>query len=127
MKLKVDASTCSGCGACKLVCALKNFKDINPCKAALNVKGFFPSPGKYNVEVCNQCGACAEACPVDAIYLEDGVYLINEDECINCMNCVEACPTGVMMTHKDVDVPFKCTNCGECVSLCPRGVLSFEK
>lgn len=127
MNLKYIESKCSGCRTCQLICALKNFQQNNPSKAALRIEGQFPAPGKYVVHLCNQCGACAEVCPVDAISLENGAYLIHDEICIGCMNCVEACPKGVMMKHKDLEAPFKCINCGECVEICPRDAIAFEK
>ena len=41
---------------------------------------------------CIACGACVEACPVNAIAEGDGKYEINADECIECGACAEACP-----------------------------------
>lgn len=127
MKLAAISSNCSGCRVCAVVCALHNQKEVNPSKAALVVLGEFPAPGKYKVNLCDQCGACGEVCPVDAIYNEDGIYLINDSECSGCMNCIDACPQGVMINHKEKDVPIKCTNCGECVSICPRDAIIFQE
>ena len=41
---------------------------------------------------CIACGACSEACPVNAIKEGDTKYEINADECIECGACAEACP-----------------------------------
>lgn len=52
---------------------------------------------KVSVQECAICGACIDACPVDAISL-DKVHLdfrypqINEDICIHCNQCEKACP-----------------------------------
>lgn len=52
---------------------------------------------KVSVQECAICGACINACPVDAISL-DKVHLdfrypqINEDICIHCNRCEKACP-----------------------------------
>lgn len=52
---------------------------------------------KVSVQECAICGACINACPVDAISL-DKVHLdfrypqINEDICIHCSQCEKACP-----------------------------------
>lgn len=108
-----------------MVCALENFREVNPSKAALRIEGRFPAPGDYRIHLCDQCGQCAEACPEDAIYLENGVYLINDDECTGCMICVEECPGGVLFEHKTMAMPIKCTLCGECVSACPRDALQL--
>ena len=52
---------------------------------------------KVSVQECAICGACINACPVNAISL-DKVHLdfrypqINEDICIHCNRCEKACP-----------------------------------
>jgi len=125
MHLKYIESKCSGCRTCQLACSLVNFKVNNPSKSALRIDGKFPNPGNYNVRVCNQCGICAEVCPVDAIRKEGDTYKIDKNICIGCMACVEACPKDVIIEHEDYDTPFKCVNCRACVSICPRDALEF--
>lgn len=123
MQLRAIHENCSGCRTCLLACALENFHQVRPSLAVLRIQGLFPAPGVYRVHLCDQCGACAEVCPVEAIVLEDGVYQVQEEECIQCMECVDACPHGVMCTHPDMETPFKCTMCGACVQACPRGAI----
>ena len=43
-------------------------------------------------EKCTGCGSCVEACPVDAIKVENDKAIINNDECIDCGTCVDECP-----------------------------------
>jgi len=123
MQLKAIHQNCSGCGVCRLVCALENFREVNPSKAALRIEGRFPAPGDYRIHLCDQCGVCAEVCPVEAIYEKQGAFIIDADACTGCMLCVAECPRGVLIEHKRSETPIKCTLCGECVQACPRDAL----
>ncbi len=125
--LKAIHDRCSGCRACLLACSLDNFREMTVSKAALGIQGRFPAPGDYRVLLCDQCGACAEACPTEAIRETEGRYLIDHDLCMGCLSCVEACPKGVMFAHPSLDEPIKCTLCGACVAICPRGALVLER
>lgn len=123
VRITVDASRCSGCRTCELVCAMEHYAETNPKKAALKVVGHFPVPGHYEVRTCTQCGDCAEVCPTSAIKEQNDVYYIDEEECISCDACVSECPHNVMFTHPDLSVPIKCDGCGECVKYCPMNAI----
>ena len=123
----LNHENCSGCGVCKLACSLVNFKQVTPSKAMLRIEGLFPEPGIYQIHFCDQCGECAEACPEEAIVLEDGKYLINEEECTACHACVEACPRSVMIIKPEDDMPAKCILCGECAEVCPRQAIMISE
>lgn len=48
-------------------------------------------------ELCTGCQACKEACPVQAIHMEENsrgfVYpKIDQSICINCKKCTKICP-----------------------------------
>lgn len=45
-----------------------------------------------NKDTCIACGACADACPVDALTVTD-VCECDADACIDCGSCVSVCPT----------------------------------
>ncbi len=53
-----------------------------------------------NVERCLACGACAYACPVDAVsiqYTNDKAILtFNYARCIRCTYCRDKCPVGAI-------------------------------
>jgi len=48
----------------------------------------------FHKALCKRCGLCEDACPVNAINLEDGIHRIDREKClgIECGKCVEACP-----------------------------------
>lgn len=43
---------------------------------------------------CVSCGACAGACPANAISEGASHYEIDPDTCLECGACAGACPTG---------------------------------
>ncbi|MCF0150304.1 MAG: 4Fe-4S binding protein [Firmicutes bacterium] len=43
---------------------------------------------------CVSCGACEAQCPVGAISMGDGKYVINADTCVSCGACAGSCPVG---------------------------------
>ncbi len=47
---------------------------------------------KVKKENCTACGACVEACPVEAITLGE-CAVIDADTCIDCGTCVDECPS----------------------------------
>ena len=120
MELSAIYENCSGCGTCRLACAIVNFQEVNPSKSLLGIEALFPAPGEYRIHLCDQCGVCADNCPEDAIQLEKGVFLVDPDACTGCLICVEVCPHEVMFEQPDSGVPAKCTLCGECALTCPR-------
>jgi formate hydrogenlyase subunit 6/NADH:ubiquinone oxidoreductase subunit I len=126
MKIKAIPERCSGCCVCRLACGLSNYGQVNPAMSAIAISGRFPEPGTYEINLCVQCGACAEACPVQAIQEENGVYSIQAETCIGCGECVPVCPTRILFLHPGVDTPIKCTLCKACVELCPRNALTIE-
>lgn len=42
---------------------------------------------------CNQCGICAEVCPVNAVDSADS-RIIDKEKCITCCACIKKCPIG---------------------------------
>lgn len=47
---------------------------------------------EVNQDKCTGCGLCVEACPVEAISLENDKAKVDDEKCIVCGRCVEECP-----------------------------------
>ncbi len=45
---------------------------------------------------CVTCGACEGACPVGAISMGEGQFVIDADSCVSCGSCEGACPVGAI-------------------------------
>lgn len=43
-------------------------------------------------DACKSCGACAGACPVEAISEGEDKYVIDADLCVDCGTCADNCP-----------------------------------
>ena len=45
-------------------------------------------------DTCVSCGACAGACPVNAISEGEDKMVIDADLCVDCGACAGVCPVG---------------------------------
>ena len=59
-------------------------------KQNLNISRRFLPQRVVNKDLCNQCGVCADRCPVAALTLKP--YPIYAEHCILCFNCMRWCP-----------------------------------
>lgn len=71
VKIRINAKFCSGCRTCELICALTHEEENNPKKAFIKIRGRFPNPGGYTIEIlegCKECGLCAKFCLMHALF-----------------------------------------------------------
>jgi len=91
---------------------------------------------------CLHSGDCVEACPFDAMYMnEDGLPVVIENNCTACGICVDTCPRNILELHplsqeiivfcRSLDrgaVARKgcknaCIACGICARACPEAIV----
>lgn len=127
-RIVIDNSKCTGCRLCATVCALSNEGVNNPKKSRV----FVVTDWQYRLNavlLCYQCpkAPCASACPVDAIFRDNGVVKIDYEKCIGCGVCIADCPFGVIGQYNNKVV--KCELCGgepQCVKFCETGALRLS-
>jgi carbon-monoxide dehydrogenase iron sulfur subunit len=75
---------------------------------------------------------CLHACPAGAITLDErGVALIDDQACTRCGACAAACPYQALLYCEGEDRYLKCDLCAGredgalCVALCPAGALTM--
>lgn len=56
---------------------------------------------KFDKDLCNYCGLCAEVCPVEAIKVEAENIEYDEKKCIGCGDCVFSCPVSAWKKDKE--------------------------
>ncbi|HRX32501.1 MAG TPA: EFR1 family ferrodoxin [Tenuifilaceae bacterium] len=90
-------------------------------KYELNVKGKFPYKERSQSQPmapqtndrCNNCGICAENCPVEAIDFKD-FRKVDAEKCIRCCSCIKKCPENAKAFNNDAfakSVQWLMTNC----------------
>jgi Ni,Fe-hydrogenase III small subunit/NAD-dependent dihydropyrimidine dehydrogenase PreA subunit len=58
----------------------------------------------FDLARCDLNGACAAACPVEAIAVARS-FTLDRARCISCSRCIEACPTGALAPGIDFAPP----------------------
>lgn len=121
--LKTYSEKCIGCHTCEDVCSQLFFKKEDHSLSCIKVETLNDG---FNLNVCNQCGACVKVCPTLALSINaHGVVMLNKQKCIGCLACVSACPSQSMRHIDNSLTPFKCVACGSCASKCPVQALEI--
>ncbi len=131
MKVFVDASKCSGCRFCELVCSFAHERKFSYRASRITVI----KENMYGLDfpvLCRQCNPCPciNACPTQAIRRNDlGVVTVLKDKCVKCGVCVENCLFGAVKMHPENGFPIICDLCNGdpvCVKKCPTKALTFS-
>lgn len=93
---------------------------------------------------CLGFGTCVSVCKFDAIKIENGVAVVDEEKCVNCGKCREVCPKALIVekpASKEVFVKCNshefgkavkvkcsagCIGCGACAKACPVDAITMD-
>jgi len=131
VQFSVEASACSSCGTCEVVCATVHEGATSPSLRRIWLDRF-PFEARYITLTCQQCDSpeCYFACPLKdealCIDIKTGARYINGDNCTGCRSCIEACPFDPPRINFDTDrnIATKCDLCKDrpngpaCVEFC---------
>lgn len=115
---------------------------LQTCIAATLVGG----GGKGCVWGCLGLSDCKDACPFDAIVMnEHGLPVVDDDKCTACGACVRACPRRLFSLHPishrlwvaceseasgreaEDQCEVACTGCGRCAMDAPPGLIAIQR
>jgi carbon-monoxide dehydrogenase iron sulfur subunit len=129
--LNIDPIKCTGCLQCEMACSYENEGVFNPAKSRIRVFTFHDA-GRFVPYTCTQCAEawCLQACPVDAIVLNQltGSKDVIEDRCVGCKVCTIACPFGTVNYNQTTGKVIKCDLCGgdpACAKACPTAAITY--
>lgn len=128
----IDAA-CDGCTIQKIQVTDNCRKCMRKaCMAACNFGAISMGPHRSQIDhtKCKECGACARACPYNAIVVterpcfahcpvqaiswnEANICQIDEDRCINCGACLKACPFGAISDMSWISQVIRLLDAGE--------------
>ncbi|HZJ58552.1 MAG TPA: RnfABCDGE type electron transport complex subunit B [Clostridia bacterium] len=79
-------------GDCDRATDKYHYEGIEDCVAA-SMLSDGPKECSYG---CLGLGTCVRACPFDAIYIDKGIAVVDEEKCTGCEICVAACPKHII-------------------------------
>ena len=74
-------------------------------------------PRYVDIERCNNCGLCAEVCPIERPHQYEGD--------IDSQKAIYRPPTRAIPPAYVIDMDY-CTRCGKCVDVCPTDAIDLE-
>lgn len=126
--VSANPDKCVGCGLCEYVCALEKEGFPNPSRSRIRVVRLNPWINvAMTCRFCEDA-LCVKACPRGALtQSEKGFPIVDVDKCNACCWCLQACPYGGIVLHPEKRV-VTCDLCGgepKCIEFCPEEALEL--
>lgn len=99
---EVTEDKCTACGACVKACpkSIIELRKQGPKSRRIFVSCVNKDKGGVAKKACNVacigCSKCQQACPFEAITIDNNLAYINDDKCRLCRKCVPVCPTNAI-------------------------------
>ncbi len=94
-------------GTCENATDKYIYEGVADCRAAQRLAG----GAKECAYGCLGLGTCVKACMFDAIKIENGIAVVDEEKCTGCGKCREACPKNVIeLVPKSAKAVVLCKN-----------------
>ncbi|MDO4486722.1 MAG: 4Fe-4S binding protein [Bacillota bacterium] len=168
----IDYSKCVGCVACTVSCRKKIIVDeLHDLAKVKQEVAFVRCSGGYTgnkklTEIgiddcrtaddmdldalgicsygCTGFGNCTKVCRYDAIKVEFGTAVVDEEKCVGCGDCIRECPRGMITmvpyagvkqmacsskapAERRFEVCYAgCIACGDCAENCPAGAITMN-
>ena len=112
-----------------MVCSFQKSGKFSPSISRVSVL----KDDRYGLDypiMCRQCDECPplENCPVDALFLSNGVIEVYDDTCIGCGKCVELCKyDAVKLYQGKAIICDQCNGEPACVNRCPTNALNYSE
>lgn len=100
---EVVEDKCTACGACVKACPkdIIELRKQGPKSRRIYVSCVNKDKGAVARKACNVacigCSKCQQACPFEAITIENNLAVIIDDKCRLCRKCVSVCPTNSIL------------------------------
>lgn len=92
----------------------------------IHTSGGMSSGFEAKVCVACDPAPCALACPTEALTQRSGGGIkVKRALCIRCGKCADACPVDAVYLGAEDGLPYICVHCGRCVAFCPQGCLEL--
>ncbi len=113
-------------GNCTVTTNKFEFEGAPTCKGANR----FYNGSKTCTSGCLGFGDCVTICPEDAIQIQDGIAIIDENRCVGCGMCVKECPNNLIVIKPQtqrIDVCCSSTAIGKVTkNVCKTGCIGCK-